>query len=87
MRLGGQDSFVCMLQISGFMLFKRYKNQMVKLLQNVDKFFLVDLAACGEDDVKSIYSRLRTYLTLEKFRDEPEGWRMPDRDESSRITA
>lgn len=78
------DVFGC-LQISGHMLFQRYQNQMVKVLKVIDKKFLASLAANGDKEVRSSYTRLHTYLNLEKFRDAPEGSRMPDRDESSLV--
>ncbi|GMH40569.1 hypothetical protein BSKO_08473 [Bryopsis sp. KO-2023] len=71
------------LRIAGSKLFYRYKNQMVKLLQFMDSHFLKQLGESGEVEVRAIYTRLYTYLSTEKFREEPEGWRMPDRDESS----
>ncbi len=46
--------------------------------------YLGDLEKQGDPDARAVHSRLRAYIQLRHFRNEPEGRRMPVSDLSAR---
>lgn len=71
------------LKVAGFKMAAVYKGQFMKLLQAVDRDFLVGLRQTSEPDARAVATRLQLYLNTQQFSKPPEGRDMPQYDASS----
>ncbi|KAK1415752.1 hypothetical protein QVD17_31538 [Tagetes erecta] len=75
------------LEVAGFALYRRYKNQFKKLLNIISRDFLKALKENQDSKVTKVVMNLETYIQSNKFQNEPEGWRLRDHLSSSDLTA
>nr|XP_043638460.1 protein GLE1 [Erigeron canadensis] len=66
------------IQVAGFALYKRYKNQFKKLLNIISCDFLQALKDREDPKIKKVLMSLETYLQSNQFLVEPVGWRLQD---------
>lgn len=71
------------LKIAGYRLAQRYGRQFHKLLHVVQNSFLKELDSIGDANTRAVSSRIRTYISTQRYSTPPEGWQMPQRDVSS----
>lgn len=66
------------LEVAGFALYRRYKNQFMKLLNIISHDFIKALKGTKDVEVTQVVEKLEEYIESNKFKKEPEGWRMVD---------
>ncbi|KAL8037818.1 hypothetical protein ABFX02_11G062600 [Erythranthe guttata] len=75
------------LEMAGFALYRRYKNQFEKLMNIIARDFFVALKEGGSDSrnakMSMVKTSIRNYIESRKFQKEPEGLRLRDYLESS----
>ncbi|KAK9063472.1 hypothetical protein SSX86_017342 [Deinandra increscens subsp. villosa] len=71
------------LEVAGFALYRRYKNQFKKLLNIISLEFLKALKDREDPKVTKAVMTLENYIQSNKFQKEPEGWRLRDHLSSS----
>ncbi|KAM7460939.1 hypothetical protein LguiA_029060 [Lonicera macranthoides] len=64
------------LQMAGFALYKRYRSQFRKILNIISGNFLKALRERGDERVNKVVMRIQSYIDLNEFLREPEGWRL-----------
>ncbi|KAI7742627.1 hypothetical protein M8C21_029585 [Ambrosia artemisiifolia] len=75
------------LEVAGFALYRRYKNQFKKLLDIISRDFLKALKESKDPKVTKAVMSLESYIQSNKFQKEPEGWRLRDHLQSSDFNA
>lgn len=75
------------IQVAGFALYRRYKNQFKKLLNIIYRDFLKKLREKDDTKVKQIVMSLEDYIQSNQFQKEPEGWRLKDALQSNEFNA
>ncbi|KAL8218904.1 hypothetical protein R6Q57_022277 [Mikania cordata] len=71
------------LEVAGFALYRRYKNQFKKLLNIISHDFLKALKEREDPKVTKAVMSLESYIQSNQFQKEPEGWRLRDHLSSS----
>nr|GEU63383.1 protein GLE1 isoform X2 [Tanacetum cinerariifolium] len=66
------------IEVAGFALYRRYKNQFKKLLNIIYRDFLQILRESDDTKVKMFVMSLENYIQSNQFQKEPEGWRLRD---------
>ncbi|KVI05651.1 GLE1-like protein [Cynara cardunculus var. scolymus] len=67
-----------LVQLAGFGLYRRYKNQFKKLLNIISRDFLKALKEREDPKVTKVVMSLENYIQTNEFQKEPEGWRLQD---------
>ncbi|KAJ0544864.1 putative GLE1-like superfamily protein [Helianthus annuus] len=75
------------LEVAGFALYRRYKNQFKKLLNIISRDFLKALKESKDPKVTKAVMSLESYIQSNNFQKEPEGWRLRDHLQSSDFNA
>ncbi|CAI9300049.1 unnamed protein product [Lactuca saligna] len=66
------------IELAGFGMYKRYKNQFKKLLNIISQDFLKALKEREDPKVTKVVISLENYIQSKEFLKEPEGWRLQD---------
>ncbi|XP_024991627.1 protein GLE1-like isoform X2 [Cynara cardunculus var. scolymus] len=66
------------VELAGFGLYRRYKNQFKKLLNIISRDFLKALKEREDPKVTKVVMSLENYIQTNEFQKEPEGWRLQD---------
>ncbi|KAJ8533860.1 hypothetical protein K7X08_007184 [Anisodus acutangulus] len=69
-------ALLAFLEIAGFALHKRYKTQFRKLLDIIVKEFLTAFKDRGNEKLMKLTENLLSYIELNEFLNEPQGWRL-----------
>lgn len=73
------------IEMAGFALYRRYKNQFQKLLSIISRDFIRALKERKDTKVTKAVANLEEYIQSNMFKKEPEGWRLRDSLASSEI--
>lgn len=66
------------IELAGFGLYRRYKNQFKKLINIISRDFLKALKEREDPKVTKVVMSLENYIQSNVFQKEPEGWRLQD---------
>lgn len=67
------------LKMAGFRLYQVYPKPFMRIMQAIVTEYIENLKKTGDGDARAVVSRLETFLHLQKYLQEPEGRKMPDR--------
>ncbi|KAJ9554605.1 hypothetical protein OSB04_018650 [Centaurea solstitialis] len=66
------------LELAGFGLYRRYKNQFKKLISIISRDFIKALKEREDSKITKVVMSLQDYIQSNEFQKEPEGWRLLD---------